>query len=250
MLKLVSWNVNGLRAVRKKGFDDYLAQSGADAFCLQETKLQPDQVEPFTVPYHSYFHSAEKKGYSGTALFSKEEPLSVTFGMAHDLDSEGRIITSEYPSYYLVCAYVPNSQSEQARLPVRVEWDEAFRHYLMGLDGKKPVVLCGDLNVAHEPIDLKHPKANEGNAGYTKEERDDFTKLLSSGFVDTFRFLHPDTVAYSWWSYRFHAREHNAGWRIDYFVVSDRIKHLVKESSIDGTIIGSDHVPVILDIDL
>ena len=249
-MKLYSWNVNGLRAVRKKGFDAYLAQSDADVFCIQETKLQVDQLDMLDASYHPYFHDAEKKGYSGTAILSRSVPLSVSYGIGHPLDNEGRTVTCEYPDFYVVCCYTPNSQRELTRLSLRMEWDAAFRGYVSQLDQQKPVLICGDLNVAHQPIDIRNPKSNEGNAGYTNEERESFSRLLDAGFVDSFRYLHPDAVdQYSWWSFRPGVRQHNIGWRIDYWLVSDRYKEHIKESSIAMDVMGSDHAPVILVLD-
>ena len=251
-MKLISWNVNGLRAVLGKGFLDYVAQESPDILCLQETKLQPEQAV-FDLPgYHRFFNSADKKGYSGTAILAKREPLSVTYGMGSELhDHEGRLITLEYEDFYLVTVYTPNSQRELTRLQYRLCWEEDFRMYLKTLDGRKPVIVCGDMNVAHKEIDLKNPKTNVNNAGFTPQERAAMTKLLDSGFVDTFRHLHPDvTGAYSWWSYMFNARANNAGWRIDYFLVSERIKDRVTAARIDSDVMGSDHCPVVLEIDL
>lgn len=251
-MKLISWNVNGLRACLGKGFGDYFAQQDADFFCLQETKMQPGQAQIPAPGYAEYFNSAEKKGYSGTAILAKREPLSVAYGMGSELhDHEGRLITLEYEDFYLVTVYTPNSQRELTRLQYRLCWEEDFRMYLMRLDEKKPVIICGDMNVAHQEIDLKNPKTNQNNAGFTPQERAAMTKLLGSGFVDTFRYLHPDeTGAYSWWSYMFQARAKNAGWRIDYFLVSERLKEKVREARIDSAVMGSDHCPVVLDIDL
>ena len=246
-MRLLSWNVNGLRAARKKGFDQFLAQSGADVFCLQETKLQFDQLGMIDASYHPFFHDAERKGYSGTAVLSKNEPMSVTYGIGHPLDNEGRTVTCEYPDFFVVCCYTPNSQRGLTRLPLRLEWDAAFRSYVHSLDIKKPVLVCGDLNVAHEPIDIKNPKSNEGNAGYTLQERESFSKLLAMGFVDSFRLLHPDARdQYSWWSFRPGVREHNIGWRIDYWLVSERYARHIKESGIAMDVLGSDHAPVFL----
>lgn len=246
MLKLISWNVNGLRACLKKGFEETFAALDADIFCLQETKLQAGQVELNLPGYHQYWNYAEKKGYSGTAVFTKAEPLSVAYGMGiPDHDTEGRLITLEFEGFYFVCCYTPNAQNELKRIDYRMEWEDDLRRYLMELDTKKPVVYTGDLNVAHEEIDLKNPKTNRGNAGFSDEERGKMTELLSSGFVDTFRQLYPEvTGAYSWWSYRFNARKNNAGWRIDYFIVSQRLMERVKDSSIHPEIMGSDHCPV------
>lgn len=251
-MKLISWNVNGLRACMGKGFMDYFAREDADFFCVQETKLQPGQLALDTPGHRQYFNSAEKKGYSGTAIFAKPEPLSVRYGMGSELhDHEGRLITLEYDGFFLVTVYTPNSQRELTRLPYRLCWEEDFRLYLKALDAQKPVIVCGDLNVAHEEIDLKNPKPNMGNAGFTNEERAALTRLLADGFCDTFRLLHPqETGAYSWWSYMYHARENNAGWRIDYFLVSDRVKDRVREARIDAQVMGSDHCPVALTIDL
>lgn len=245
-MKFVSWNVNGLRACVKKGFYDYFQAAGADVFCLQETKMQPDQAEIDTPGYFQYWNSAEKKGYSGTAVFSKREPLSVCYDIGDPAHvGEGRSITLEFTSHYLVTVYTPNAQEGLSRLPYRMAWEDAFRGYLQGLDQKKPVVVCGDMNVAHEEIDLKNPKSNRGNAGFSDEERAKMTELLSAGFTDTFRLLHPGLEgAYSWWSYRFRAREKNAGWRIDYFLVSDRLREQVQEAEIRSDILGSDHCPV------
>lgn len=251
-MRLISWNVNGLRACITKGFSEIFEQLDADFFCIQETKLQQGQVDLEFPGYQSYWNYAEKKGYSGTAIFTRHTPLSVTYGVGtEELDTEGRLITLEYPDYYVVTCYTPNSQEKLARIDHRLKWDEAFRRHLMALDEKKPVLACGDLNVAHQEIDLKNPKSNRGNAGFSDEERASFTELLSKGFTDTFRFLHPDTTdAYSWWSYRFNARKNNAGWRIDYFLVSDRIAERISSTPIYSEILGSDHCPVGLEIDL
>lgn len=251
-MKFVSWNVNGLRACVQKGFLDVFYQLDADCFCLQETKLQPHQIQLDTPEYHQYWYSAEKKGYSGTALFSKAQPISVREGLGiAELDTEGRIITAEYESFFLVTCYTPNAQRELARIDHRLKWDEAFRRYLSELDREKPVVVCGDLNVAHQEIDLKNPKTNRGNAGFSDEERESFTKLLESGFTDSFRYLHPDaTGAYTWWSYQFKARQNNAGWRIDYFLVSNRIRDAITATPIYHDVLGSDHCPVGLEIRL
>ena len=251
-MKLISWNVNGLRACLGKGFMDYFTAESADFFCLQETKMQPGQAQVPAEGYHEFFNSAEKKGYSGTAIFARQEPLSVSYGMGSELhDHEGRLITLEYDRFYLVTVYTPNSQRELTRLMYRLCWEEDFRLYLKRLDEKKPVIVCGDMNVAHKEIDLKNPKTNTGNAGFTPQEREAMTRLLDSGFVDTFRLLHPDaTGAYSWWRYMFNARANNAGWRIDYFLVSERIRNRVREARIDAHVMGSDHCPVVLDIDL
>ena len=251
-MKLISWNVNGLRACLGKGFMDYFSQQDADFFCLQETKMQPGQAEIPAPGYHEYWNSAEKKGYSGTAILARQEPLSVAFGMGSELhDHEGRLITLEYEGFYLVTVYTPNSQRELTRLMYRMCWEEDFRMYLARLDEKKPVIVCGDMNVAHQEIDLKNPKTNQNNAGFTPQERAAMTKLLGSGFVDSFRYLYPDaTGCYSWWSYMFHAREKNAGWRIDYFLVSERVKDRIRAARIDSEVMGSDHCPVVLEIDL
>jgi exodeoxyribonuclease-3 len=247
-MKLVSWNVNGLRACIGKGFLDFAQSCGADVYCLQETKMQPEQAD-FDLPgYIRYWNSADKKGYSGTAIFTRDEPLSVTYDFGEEAHRhEGRVITAEYEKFYLVCCYTPNSQDELRRLPYRMEWEDALRGYLVGLDKVKPVVYCGDLNVAHEEIDIKNPGPNRGHAGFSDEERAKMTELLASGFTDTFRSLYPGkTGAYSWWSYRFHARENNAGWRIDYFIVSDRLLPSVADSEIYADVTGSDHCPVAL----
>ncbi len=245
-MKYISWNVNGLRACLTKGFEEFFRASDADVFCLQETKLQPGQVELSLPGYRQYWNSAVKKGYSGTAVFTKRDPLSVSYDIGDEAHvGEGRSITLEYADHYLVTVYTPNAQRELARIAYRMEWEDAFRRYLLELDAKKPVVVCGDMNVAHQEIDLKNPKTNRGNAGFSDEERGKMTELLSSGFTDTFRYLHPDTTgAYSWWSYMFHAREKNAGWRIDYFLVSDRLRDRVREANIRAEILGSDHCPV------
>ena len=250
-MKLISWNVNGLRACMNKGFEDFLRASEADAFCLQETKMQREQADFVFDGYEEYWNSAEKKGYSGTAIFSKNAPLNVTYGIGvEEHDKEGRVITAEYESFDLVTVYTPNSQRELARLDYRMVWEDVFRDYLLKLDEKKPVIVCGDLNVAAEEIDLKNPKTNRKNAGFTDEERAKFRELKAAGFVDTFRHLHPEEVKYSWWSYMFKAREKNAGWRIDYFVVSERIADKVKAAEIHTEILGSDHCPVSIEIDL
>lgn len=250
-MKLISWNVNGFRACLGKGFADFFAAQDADFFCLQETKMQPGQAEFVTPDHHQYWYSAEKKGYSGTAIFAKKEPLSVKYGLGiAEHDTEGRAITLEYDDFYLLCVYTPNAQRELARLDYRMEWEDALREYIVALDAKKPVIYCGDLNVAHEEIDLKNPKTNHHSAGFSDEERGKFTELLESGFKDTFRTLYPDTVAYSWWSYMMKAREKNVGWRIDYFVVSERIMDKVKDSFILSDVMGSDHCPVGIEIEL
>lgn len=251
-MKLISWNVNGLRACMKKGFEDFFKEADADIFCVQETKLQEGQIDFCPEGYQCYWNYAEKKGYSGTAVFTKKKPLEVVYGIGIDEhDHEGRVITLEYEDFYFVTVYTPNSQSELARLPYRMQWEDAFRDYLRELDAHKPVIVTGDMNVAHEEIDLKNPKTNKKNAGFTQEEREKFTELLNAGFVDSFRYFYPDrTGAYSWWSYRFKAREKDAGWRIDYFVVSDRIKENMKNALIYKEVMGSDHCPVGLEIQL
>ncbi len=251
-MKFVSWNVNGLRACMGKGFSDYFKASGADFFCLQETKMQPDQAEIPTEGYRLYMNSAEKKGYSGTAVFAKQEPLSVSYGIGQEEhDHEGRVITLEYPDFFLVTVYTPNSQRGLTRLDYRMTWEDAFRDFLKALDRKKPVIVCGDMNVAHKPIDLKNPKSNEQNAGFTPQEREKMTELLASGFTDTFRYLYPDRKdIYSWWSYMFHARENNSGWRIDYFLCSDRLQGKIKDAGIETQVMGSDHCPVTLELEL
>lgn len=251
-MKLISWNVNGLRACLGKGFMDFFNAENADCFCLQETKLQADQVEMDLPGYREYWNYAEKKGYSGTAIFSKTVPLSVTYGVGvEELDKEGRLITLEFENFYLVTCYTPNAQRGLARLDHRMYWDAAFRGYLTKLDEQKPVIVCGDLNVAHKEIDLKNPSSNRGNAGFSDEERESFSMLLSCGFTDSFRYLYPDTTgAYTWWSYMFKARQNNAGWRIDYFLVSNRIADKITATPIYSDILGSDHCPVGLEIDL
>ena len=251
-MKFISWNVNGLRACCGKGFQEYFDAENADFFCLQETKLQEGQISLPLPGYHQFWNYAEKKGYSGTAIFAKEEPLSVSYGVGvPELDTEGRLITLEYPQFYLVTCYTPNAQQGLARIDHRLKWDDAFRDHLCRLDAQKPVIVCGDLNVAHQEIDLKNPAANRGNAGFSDEERDSFTKTLAAGFTDTFRFRNPDAVgAYSWWSYRFQARKNNAGWRIDYFLVSDRLKDRITATPIASQILGSDHCPVGLELEL
>ncbi len=245
-MKLISWNVNGLRACVQKGFLDYFAQADADVFCVQETKLQEGQIELPLPGYHQYWNYAQKKGYSGTAMFTKEEPLSVSMGMGiGEHDQEGRVITAEFPDFYVVTVYTPNSQDGLARLPYRMEWEDCFLAYLKGLEERKPVVFCGDLNVAHREIDLKNPKSNRKNAGFTDEEREKFTHLLEAGFIDTFRYFYPDLEqVYSWWSYRFRAREKNAGWRIDYFCVSQSLEDRLAGAAIHTEVMGSDHCPV------
>ncbi len=251
-MKMISWNVNGLRACVTKGFVDVFEKLDADIFCIQESKLQEGQIELELPGFYQYWNYAEKKGYSGTAVFSKKEPIEVTYGIGiQEHDKEGRVITCEYEEFYLVTVYTPNSQAELARLPYRMTWEEAFLAYLKKLEEVKPVIFCGDLNVAHKEIDLKNPKTNRKNAGFTDEEREKFTFLLEHGFVDTFRYLHPDQEGiYSWWSYRFRAREKNAGWRIDYFCVSESLKSQIEDAVIHTEIMGSDHCPVELDITL
>ena len=251
-MKFVSWNVNGLRACLTKGFLDSFGALDADVFCVQETKMTPDQAEVELPGYVQFWNSAEKKGYSGTAVFTRREPLGVKLGMGlEEHDREGRLITLEYPELYLVNCYTPNAQDGLKRIGYRMAWEDALREYLTELDGKKPVVYCGDLNVAHQEIDLKNPGPNRGNAGFSDQEREKMTALLAGGFTDTFRLLHPEAVgAYSWWSYRFNARKNNAGWRIDYFLVSDRLREAVKEAEIHPDIFGSDHCPVSLTLDL
>ena len=249
-MKLVSWNVNGFRAVLNKGFADAFAALDADIFALQETKMQPGQADFAPEGYRSYFFSAEKKGYSGTAVFSRREPLSVAYGMEGKHADEGRVITLEFDEFYFVCAYVPNAQDGLKRLDYRMEFEDDMRAYLCALDAKKPVIYTGDLNVAHREIDLKNPKTNEHNPGYSPEERAKMSELLSAGFSDTFRTLYPDTVKYSWWSYRFSAREKNVGWRIDYFLVSERLMARVEDAEIHNEIMGSDHCPVSLSISI
>lgn len=251
-MRLISWNVNGLRACMQKGFMDYFAQQKPDFFCLQEIKLQEGQIDLQIPGYSIYWNYAQKKGYSGTAIITKHIPISVQYGIGvEDLDTEGRVITLEYDQFYLVTCYTPNAQQGLARIGHRLRWEEAFCQYLTQLDQHKPVILCGDLNVAHQEIDLKNPSSNRGNAGFSDEERACFTKLLSKGFTDTFRYLYPDkTGTYSWWSYRFNARANNAGWRIDYFLVSDRLASLVTEADIHSDITGSDHCPVSLSLTL
>lgn len=249
-MKFISWNVNGLRACMNKGFSDFFSQADADFFCLQETKLQEGQIDFSPEGYHAYWCYAEKKGYSGTAIFAKHAPISVRYGLGDPtLDTEGRVITLEYPDYYLLTCYTPNAQRGLARISHRMQWDEAFRTYLTALDSEKVVILCGDLNVAHREIDLKNPKSNRGNAGFSDEERESFTKTLALGFTDTFRHLNPDaTGVYTWWSYMYHARENNAGWRIDYFLVSDRAKGQIKAAPIYSDVLGSDHCPIGLEL--
>ena len=251
-MRLISWNVNGLRACVQKGFLDFFRNVDADCFCLQETKLQPGQIDLDLPGYEQHWYSAEKKGYSGTALFTKQQPLNVTNGIGvPDLDNEGRVITAEYPAFFLVTCYTPNAQRGLARLDHRMRWDEAFRAYLTELDQRKPMIVCGDLNVAHKEIDLKNPGSNRGNAGFSDEERESFTRLLDAGFTDSFRFRNPDaTGCYTWWSYMYKARQNNAGWRIDYFLVSDRLRDKINATPIYHEILGSDHCPIGLEIDL
>ena len=252
MKKFISWNVNGIRACVQKGFLDSFRELDADIFCLQETKLQEGQIELELEGYHQYWNYAEKKGYSGTAIFTKEKPLSVFNGMdIAEHDTEGRLITLEFEKFYFITCYTPNAQDGLKRLPYRMKWEDDFKAYVKSLDNNKPVIFCGDLNVAHNEIDLKNPKTNRGNAGFSDEEREKFSVLLESGFIDSFRYLYPDKEgAYSWWSYRFKAREKNAGWRIDYFIVSDRIKSDIKDAKIHSDIFGSDHCPVELLIEI
>jgi len=249
-MKLISWNVNGIRACLEKGFLEVFSEMDADFFCLQETKAQPEQVTLDLPGFEQFWYSAEKKGYSGTAIFTKHKPLRVTYGVGVEaLDHEGRLITLEYPNCYILTCYTPNAQDGLKRIDHRMAWEDAFRSYLKTLDAKKPVIFCGDLNVAHQEIDLKNPKSNRGNAGFSDEERGKFTELLDAGFTDTFRFLHPDvTGVYSWWSYRYNARANNAGWRIDYFIVSDRLREQIKAAPIYNEIFGSDHCPVGLEL--
>lgn len=251
-MKLISWNVNGLRACVTKGFLDYFKEQNADILCIQESKLQEGQISLDLEGYYDYWNYAEKKGYSGTAIFTKEKPINVFYGMGiEEHDKEGRLITLEFEKYFMITVYTPNSQGELKRLPYRMEWEDDFREYLLKLDEKKPVIVCGDLNVAHKEIDLKNPKSNRKNAGFTDEEREKLTELLDAGFVDSFRYIHPNEEGrYSWWSYRFNARKNNAGWRIDYFLVSERIKENIKDADIHSEILGSDHCPVTLEIEI
>ncbi|WP_416197104.1 MAG: exodeoxyribonuclease III [Sporanaerobacter sp.] len=251
-MKLISWNVNGIRACMKKGFLDYFKEVDADIFCIQETKLQEGQIELDLEGYYDYWNYAEKKGYSGTAVFTKKKPLSVKYGVGiEEHDKEGRVITLEYKDFYLVNVYTPNSQRELARLEYRMDWEDMFRSYLLELDSKKPVIICGDLNVAHKEIDLKNPSINRKNAGFTDEERGKMTELLNSGFIDTFRYFYPDKEeAYTWWSYITKARERNAGWRIDYFLVSKELEDRLIAAEIHSDVMGSDHCPVVLEIKL
>ncbi len=251
-MKLISWNVNGLRACMEKGFLDYFNAAGADFFCVQETKLHPHQIELNPEGYQVFWNSAVKKGYSGTAVFTKHTPLSVAYGLgAEEHDQEGRVITLEYPDFYLVTVYTPNSKRELLRLDYRMVWEDVFADYLKALDAKKPVIVCGDLNVAHKEIDIKNPKTNVNNAGFTPQEREKMTALLSRGFVDSFRLLHPDeTDRYSWWSYMMRSRDRNIGWRIDYFLVSERIASKITGADIEDQVMGSDHCPVTLELDM
>jgi exodeoxyribonuclease-3 len=251
-MKFVSWNVNGFRAVLKKGFEDIFNELDADFFCLQETKMQEGQADFHPEGYREYYSCAEKKGSSGTAIFAKEslgEPLSVAYGINGEHNDEGRVITLEYPEFYLICCYVPNAQDGLKRIDYRCEFEDAMRAYMSELDKTKPVIYCGDLNVAHNEIDLKNPGPNRGNAGFSDEERGKMTELLGAGFTDTFRYLYPETVTYSWWSYRMKARERNAGWRIDYFIISDRLRDKLKDAVIHTDIFGSDHCPVSVEMD-
>ena len=249
-MKFISWNVNGIRACVTKGFLDYFKEVDADIFCLQETKLQEGQIDLNLEGYYEYWNYAQKKGYSGTAIFTKKKPISVAYGMnIEEHDNEGRVITLEFEDFYFITVYTPNSQNELKRLDYRMKWEDDFREYLKKLDKSKPVILCGDLNVAHNEIDLKNPKSNKGNAGFTDEERSQMTNLLNSGFVDSFRYLYPEKQdAYSWWSYMGRAREKNIGWRIDYFIVSEKIKDKIVDAKIHPEIMGSDHCPVELDV--
>lgn len=251
-MKLVSWNVNGIRACNEKGFPQIFTELNADFFCLQETKMQEGQLDLFFEGYQSYWNYAEKKGYSGTAIFTKHTPLSVSYGIGiEEHDKEGRVITLEMEKFFLVTVYTPNSQDELKRLDYRMTWEDAFRQYILQLNKKKPVIFCGDLNVAHKEIDLKNPKTNRRNAGFTDEERDKFQVMLDAGFIDTFRFFYPDAEhCYSWWSYRFKAREKNAGWRIDYFIISDALKNNLRSAKIHSEIFGSDHCPVEVEIEI
>ena len=251
-MRFISWNVNGFRAVLKKGFEDIFSELDADFFCLQETKMQEGQADFHPEGYREYYSCAEKKGYSGTAIFAKEslgEPLSVAYGINGEHNDEGRVITLEYPEFYLICCYVPNAQDGLKRIDYRCEFEDAMRAYMSELDKTKPVIYCGDLNVAHNEIDLKNPGPNRGNAGFSDEERGKMTELLGAGFTDTFRYLYPETVTYSWWSYRMKARERNAGWRIDYFIISDRLRDKLKDAVIHTDIFGSDHCPVSVEMD-
>ena len=248
-MKLISWNVNGLRACVTKGFMDYFEEADADVFCIQESKLQEGQISLELEGYHQYWNYAEKKGYSGTAVFTKEKPLSVAYGMEIEKhDQEGRVITLEFKDFFLVTVYTPNAQEGLARLDYRMEWEDEFRGYLKKLEEQKPVIVCGDMNVAHQEIDLKNPKTNRKSAGFSDQEREKFGCLLDAGFIDTYRYLYPDKVEYSWWSYRFKAREKNAGWRIDYFLISEGLRDRLKDAKIHTSVMGSDHCPVELDL--
>lgn len=248
-MKLISWNVNGIRACLNKGFSDFFKEVNADIFCLQETKCQPEQINLEFEGYTSYWNSAERKGYSGTAIFTKKQPVNVTYGIGiEEHDKEGRIITLEFENFYLVTNYAPNAKRELERLDYRMVWEDEIRKYLLELNKKKPVIMCGDLNVAHEEIDLKNPKTNKGNAGFTNEEREKMTELLNAGFIDSYRYLYPEKIEYSWWSYMGHAREKNVGWRIDYFIVSNDFRENIKDATIYTEILGSDHCPVGLEI--
>lgn len=248
-MKLISWNVNGIRACLNKGFSDFFKEVNADIFCLQETKCQPEQINLEFEGYTSYWNSAERKGYSGTAIFTKKQPVNVTYGIGiEEHDKEGRIITLEFENFYLVTNYTPNAKRELERLDYRMVWEDEIRKYLLELNKKKPVIMCGDLNVAHEEIDLKNPKTNKGNAGFTNEEREKMTELLNAGFIDSYRYLYPEKIKYSWWSYMGHAREKNVGWRIDYFIVSNDFRENIKDATIYTEILGSDHCPVGLEI--
>ena len=250
-MKLVSWNVNGFRACLNKGFDEIFKNINADIFCIQETKMQPDQADFSPEGYEKYFFSAQRKGYSGTAVYTKVKPVNIVFGVDSKHTDEGRVITCEYDNFYLLCCYTPNAQNELKRIDYRMEFEDDLRNYMIKLNKVKPVILCGDLNVAHTEIDLKNPKSNRGNAGFSDEERGKFTELLEAGFVDTWRYTHPDvTGVYSWWSYRFNARKNNAGWRIDYFVISDSLKDNITKTDIYTDVMGSDHCPVALEINI
>lgn len=249
-MKFVSWNVNGIRAIFNKKFEEIFNNFEADFVCLQETKMQEGQFDFSPIGYEKYFNYAQKKGYSGTAIYTKHKPLSVRYGIhVEDHNQEGRVVTLEYDDFYLVCVYTPNAQEELRRLSYRMEWEDAFREYLVELDQFKPVIICGDLNVAHNEIDLKNPKTNRFNPGFSDEERAKFTELLNAGFIDTFRTLYPDTVRYSWWSYRMNARANGTGWRIDYFVISNRLKEKLKEAKIHDDVFGSDHCPVSIELE-
>lgn len=248
-MKLISWNVNGIRACLNKGFSDFFKEVNADIFCLQETKCQPEQINLEFEGYTSYWNSAERKGYSGTAIFTKKQPVNVTYGIGiEEHDKEGRIITLEFENFYLVTNYTPNAKRELERLDYRMVWEDEIRKYLLELNKKKPVIMCGDLNVAHEEIDLKNPRTNKGNAGFTNEEREKMTELLNAGFIDSYRYLYPEKIEYSWWSYMGHAREKNVGWRIDYFIVSNDFREKIKDAIIYTDILGSDHCPIGLEI--